>query len=90
MSPAGLARIWQTFGALLALYAIGVDLHFMVRLGRSKKGLGISREIGVAFQSRMKCSSECCLFLNRGLPSLNVRVGYALATGPHRFDCKFV
>ena len=34
-----------------------VDLHFMVRLGRSKKGLGISREIGVALQSRMKCSS---------------------------------
>ena len=67
-----------------------VDLHFMVRLGRSKKGLGISREIGVAFQSRMKCSSECGLFLNRGLPSLNVRVGYALATGPHRFDCKLV
>ena len=68
----------------------GVNLHFIVRLGRSKKGLGISLEIGVAFESRMKCSSECRLLLNRGLPSFNGFVGDTLAAGPHRFDRKFI
>ena len=70
--------------------AAGVDLHFMARLDRAKQGLGVSCEIGEAFQSRMKYSSECRLLLNCGLPSLNGLVGDTLAASPYRFDRKLV
>ncbi len=39
-----------------------VDSHFMMRLDGPKQGLGTSCEIGEAFQSRMKCSSESASF----------------------------
>ena len=62
----------------------------MVRLDRAEQGLGVSCEIGEAFQSRMKYSSECRLLLNCGLPSLNGLVGDTLAASPYRFDRKLV
>ena len=61
---------------------------FLVRLDGSKQGLGASCEIGAAFQSRMKCSSECRLLLNSWLPSLNGLVGDTFTAGPHRFESK--
>ena len=55
-----------------AFYSLGVELHFMVRLDRLKRGLGVSCEIGGAFQSRVRCSSGCRLLLIAGLPGRRI------------------
>ena len=65
----------------------------MVRLDRAEQGLGVSCEIGEAFQSRMKYSSECRLLLNCGGPG---SVIYTKSGGMHgirnvgKSDLKFV